>query len=147
VKRESVKPTLHPEPKTASLIEHHDRHVTKRAHFIGNTSITPMSQQFYPGRLSQGADPLLGPRFVDQQHKEIENEDRGPGPPRDREIDISKPRDRDIRPWDIPPHMDPPQGSQTEARDQGTERGPSDRGSERDDQPSLNTNRFGRNDQ
>jgi hypothetical protein len=83
VKRESVKPTLHPEPKTASLIEPHDRHVTKRAHFIGNTSITPMSQQFYPGRLSQGADLLLGPRFVDQQHKEIENKDRGPGPPQD----------------------------------------------------------------
>jgi hypothetical protein len=147
VKRESVKPTLHPEPKTASLIEPHDRHVTKRAHFIGNTSITPMSQQFYPGRLSQGADPLLGPRFVDQQHKEIENEDRGPGPPQDREIDVSKPRDRDIRPWDIPPHMDPPQGSQTEARDRPTEHGPSDRGSERDDQHSLNTNRFGWNDQ
>jgi hypothetical protein len=37
---------------------------TKRTRFIGNTSITPMSQQHYPGRLNLDSDPLLGPRHA-----------------------------------------------------------------------------------
>jgi hypothetical protein len=50
VKEESVQPTM--------------RAATRRAHFLGNTSITPMSQQYYPGRINPTTDPLLGSRIV-----------------------------------------------------------------------------------
>jgi hypothetical protein len=45
-------------------------HVTLRCtNFIGNTSITPMSQQVYPGCLNPISDPLLGPRSVDSSNR------------------------------------------------------------------------------
>jgi hypothetical protein len=46
---------------------------TRRAQFISNTSITPMSQQHYPGRLNPNCDPLIGPRFVTITEEEHEN--------------------------------------------------------------------------
>jgi hypothetical protein len=47
----------------------HPTHVMLRCtNFIGNTSITPMSQQVYPGCLNPVSDPLLGPRSTDCSH-------------------------------------------------------------------------------
>jgi hypothetical protein len=81
VKRELEHSTL-TESKTAGLSANYNRHTAKHAHFIGNTSITPMSQQFYPGRLNPGADPLLGPRLMDHQDEDPEPEDIASSPSR-----------------------------------------------------------------
>lgn len=137
VKRESEQPILNPESRTTGLAATHGRPATRHAHFIGNTSITPMSQQFYPGRLSPGVDPLLGPRVVDHQYEDTEPEDRAP----------STTRDRDVRLRDSPPHINQSPRPQQEARDRLNEHGPSDRESEREEPPPMNTYRPGGNSQ
>ena len=60
VKQESSPSADYPTPKRDSLVTIRARHT----HFVGNTSITPMSQQYYPGRLNANYDPLTGPRFT-----------------------------------------------------------------------------------
>ena len=59
VKDETSSFILHNHPEVGNLVTTCARHT----HFIGNTSITPMSQQHYPGRLNNEYDPLIGPRF------------------------------------------------------------------------------------
>jgi hypothetical protein len=57
------------EPVVKDELTHHAAHVMlRRPNFVGNTSITPMSQQVYPGHLNPSSDPLLGSQIADSQN-------------------------------------------------------------------------------
>ena len=71
VKEESVQPPVHRTPRPLGEAAN----PMKRTRFIGNTSIIPMSQQYYPGRLNRDCDTLLGSRYVDNQEGESEHDE------------------------------------------------------------------------
>lgn len=90
------------EPVVKEELEHRPTQITLRcSRLIGNTSITPLSQQTYPGRLNPAYDPLLGQRPVDNNTGRDEQRDEPNRARRDSPISATR-RQATPAPWTEP---------------------------------------------